>query len=165
MKEAKTVLHTKTEIDGKEQEVLIMPITRLDCIEDTAEIKKAVADKDYIPVIDSADDGQMKKISVENLIPKGDVTGLPVPTDFSVPVSAWMASEDPDFPFAAEITASGVTAADSADVRFDKASIKFAGAAGVFTGETAAGKITLLAEKTPTAVLSGVYICAKGAAE
>lgn len=87
------------------------------------------------------------------------------PKTFSVAVSAWTASQDPDFPFKAEITASGVTAADSADVRFDKASIKLAGAAGVITGETAAEKITLLAEKTPTAALSGVYIITKGAAE
>lgn len=87
------------------------------------------------------------------------------PKTFFVAVSAWTASEDPDFPFKAEIAAPKVTEADSADVRFDKASIKLAGAAGVITGETAEGKITLFAEKTPTEALSGVYIITKGAAE
>lgn len=70
MKEAKTVLRTKAIIDGVEQDVLIMPITRLDCIEDSADITDAAADKDYIPVMDSKDNGQMKKTSVEKLIPK-----------------------------------------------------------------------------------------------
>lgn len=87
------------------------------------------------------------------------------PKSFSVAVSAWSASSDTGFPFKAEIAAPGVTSADSADVRFDKASIKSAGAAGVITGETAAGKIMLFAEKTPTEALSGVYIITKGAAE
>lgn len=85
------------------------------------------------------------------------------PKTFSVPVSAWAASSDAEFPFTAEIAVSGITAADSADVRFDKFSIKAAGAAGVITGETAAGKIILLAEKAPTAALSGVYVITKGA--
>ncbi len=85
------------------------------------------------------------------------------PKTFSVPVSAWTASSDADFPITAEIAVSGITASDSADVRFDKASIKAAGAAGVITGETAAGKIVLFAEKTPTIALSGVYVISKGA--
>lgn len=87
------------------------------------------------------------------------------PKTFSVPVSAWAASSDTEFPFTADIAVSDITAADSADVRFDKASIKAAGAAGVITGETAAGKIILLADKTPTMALSGVYTIAKGAVE
>ncbi len=85
------------------------------------------------------------------------------PKTFSVPASAWTASSDTDFAFKAEIVVSGITAADSADVRFDNVSIKAAGAAGVITGETAAGKITLFAEKAPTIVLSGVYVISKGA--
>lgn len=71
MKESKTVLHTKAVIDGVEQEVLIMPITRVDCIEDTADVLNSAAAGDCIPIIDVSDSGQMKKISVENLLPSG----------------------------------------------------------------------------------------------
>lgn len=71
MKEGKTVLHTKAVIDGVEQEVLIMPITRVDCIEDTADVLNSAAAGDCIPIIDVSDSGQMKKISVENLLPSG----------------------------------------------------------------------------------------------
>lgn len=87
------------------------------------------------------------------------------PKNFSVPVSAWTASEDPDFPFTAEIADSTVTANDLARVDFDKASIRAASAAVVITGATIEGKITLLAEKAPTAVLSGVYRIIKGGVE
>lgn len=38
-----------------------LPITALKNIEDTADIKEAPTTKDYIPIIDSADNGQMKK--------------------------------------------------------------------------------------------------------
>lgn len=72
MKESKTVLHAKVVIDGVEQEVLIMPITRLDCVEDTAELLNTAAAGDHIPIMDASDNGQMKKISVENLIPSGN---------------------------------------------------------------------------------------------
>lgn len=67
MKEAKTALRAKINIDGEEQEVLIMPITRLDCIEDTADVMEKAAKDDCIPIMDSSDDGQMKKISIEQL--------------------------------------------------------------------------------------------------
>ena len=67
MKEAKTALRAKINIDGKEQEVLIMPITRLDCVEDTADVMEKAAKDDCIPIMDTSDDGQMKKISIEQL--------------------------------------------------------------------------------------------------
>lgn len=85
--------------------------------------------------------------------------------DFSVPASAWTASEDPDFPFTAEISAAGVTVSDSAEVKFNKSTIKAAMTAVVITGETSEGKIALLAEKAPTAALSGVYRIIKGGVE
>jgi len=78
MKEAKTVLHTKAVIDGVEQEVLVMPITRLDCIEDTAAVAETASDEDYIPVIDSADGGQMKKIKAKTLFGADSPVGTAV---------------------------------------------------------------------------------------
>lgn len=87
------------------------------------------------------------------------------PKSFSVPVSAWVSSSDTNFPFVAEISASGIVASDSADIRFDKASIKAASEAGVLTGETSTEKIKLLSEKQPAAALSGIYIITKGAVE
>lgn len=90
---------------------------------------------------------------------------IQIPKNFSVPISAWTASGDPDFPFTAEIADSTVTTNDLARVDFDKESIKAASAAVIITGATIEGKITLLAEKSPTAALSGVYTITKGAAK
>lgn len=55
-------------VDGVKQDVLLMPITRLDCIEDSAETVSDASGGDYIPVMDSADGGQMKKISAKNFL-------------------------------------------------------------------------------------------------
>ena len=65
MTESKIVLQPK--VNGVK--VIGMPITRLDCVEDTAETKTTSVSADYIPIIDSEDNSQMKKISVANLIP------------------------------------------------------------------------------------------------
>lgn len=64
MKEQKTVL--STQVNG--ETAIVMPITKLECIEDTATSVDSANDTDYIPVIDSADEGQMKKITVGNLL-------------------------------------------------------------------------------------------------
>ncbi len=48
--------------DG-EDSTIDMPITRLGLIEDGAEAKTTLADADAIPVVDSADSGEMKKIA------------------------------------------------------------------------------------------------------
>lgn len=109
------------------------------------------------------DDKLVSKANNTHTHSASQISGLPAPTAFSVTVSTWSASSDIEFPFKADITVSGITATDSVDVRFNKASIKLASTAGVITGETTAGKITLLAEKKPEATLSGVYIITKGA--
>lgn len=87
--------------------------------------------------------------------------------DFSVPANAWTASEDPDFPFTAEIVDEAVTADHIAHFVFDKASILAAMEAVIITGDTSEGKITLLAKEAPTAELSGAYTITrrKGATE
>ena len=64
MKEQKTVL--STQVNG--ETAIVMPITKLECIEDTATSVDSASGTDYVPIIDSADEGQMKKITVENLL-------------------------------------------------------------------------------------------------
>lgn len=44
------------------------PITRLANVEDTADIKEAPAAGDYVPIVDSADDGQMKKAPLSAIL-------------------------------------------------------------------------------------------------
>ena len=48
-------------VDEAGNSTIDLPITRLGNIEDTAEVKETPEDGDYIPVIDSQDQGQMKK--------------------------------------------------------------------------------------------------------
>lgn len=47
--------------DGDGNITMDFPVTRLGNIEDTADVKDALAAGDYIPVMDGADAGQMKK--------------------------------------------------------------------------------------------------------
>lgn len=47
-----------------------LPITALKNIEDTAEIKENPSAKDYVPVMDSADSGQMKKMTLASVLAK-----------------------------------------------------------------------------------------------
>lgn len=54
-------------VDEHGNQTMDLPITRLGNIEDTAEKKDAPALADYIPVIDMADDGEMKKTPVSSL--------------------------------------------------------------------------------------------------
>lgn len=57
--ERDVVLQGMTE-DG--QKTIDLPITALKNIEDTADVKENPTSNDYIPVIDSEDSGQMKKV-------------------------------------------------------------------------------------------------------
>ncbi len=43
------------------------PITRLANVEDTADVKESPIDEDYIPIIDSSAQGQMKKFTFQTL--------------------------------------------------------------------------------------------------
>ncbi len=61
-------------LQGKDEhgnQTMDFPVTRLDLIEDTAEVKAAPGDGDYVPVIDMANGGQMKKT------PAGALGGAP----------------------------------------------------------------------------------------
>lgn len=64
MKEQTTVISTT--VNGETR--LLMPITKLECVEDTATVVDAAVDGDFIPIMDSNNRGQMKKISVRSLL-------------------------------------------------------------------------------------------------
>ena len=49
------------------QDTMDFPITRLGNIEGDAQVKATLADGDFIPVVDSADGGQMKKLPASAL--------------------------------------------------------------------------------------------------
>lgn len=60
-----SVIERDVVLIGKDEdgnECIDLPITRLGNIEDTADTKEALADNDHIPLVDSADNGKMKKI-------------------------------------------------------------------------------------------------------
>ena len=57
--------------NGNETSVFL-PVTRLGNVVDEAEIKAEPAETDYIPLIDSADDGQMKKTPLKSLLEMPD---------------------------------------------------------------------------------------------
>lgn len=66
-------------VDENGNQTIDLPVTRLGNVEDTADIKEHPEKGDYIPLVDSADDGQMKKTPWESLQggegvqgPKGD---------------------------------------------------------------------------------------------
>jgi len=51
-------------------QTLHFPITHLRNVDDTADVKDALDEDDYIPLMDSADSGQMKKI-LASALPSG----------------------------------------------------------------------------------------------
>lgn len=60
-----SVIERDVVLVGKDEdgnECIDLPVTRLGNIEDTADTKEALADNDCIPLVDSADNGKMKKI-------------------------------------------------------------------------------------------------------
>lgn len=67
-------------LQGKDEsgrDTIDLPVTRLGLVEGTADIKETPADGDYIPVVDSADGGKLKKTPLSALMaqapePEGD---------------------------------------------------------------------------------------------
>lgn len=187
MKEQKTVL--STQVNG--ETAIVMPITKLECIEDTATSVDSASDTDYIPVIDSADEGQMKKITVENLLSgvksiantaktaateaksaaetaqaaASSAASSSTPVAFSIEATAWttLETEVCGRAYFATFTATGVTALDFPDVYFDKDSIVAADASSILA-DTSADTVVLYAKTKPTSTLSGTYFIKKGAA-
>lgn len=237
MYERDVTMHSK---DKNGNTTIDLPITRLGNIEDTADVKETPVEGDYIPIIDSADNGQMKKTpfsavagsnaeikkavdtantaketaeqakttaaaanaavstatqNASTALSKAEEaqtaansaassaaaatqaannaaaaasaaqSAAPAPQSFSIAANAWTAlsTAKGDYKFSAAITAAGITAADSADVRFGIDSITACIAAEVApAAETSANKITVYAKTKPTAAVSGVYTVQKG---
>lgn len=84
---------------------------------------------------------------------------------FSIEEDAWEELEEArgDYAYSASIEAENITAADSADVRFDIDSLAACAEAQIApAGETGDGEIIIYAKAAPTAAVSGVYIVQKG---
>lgn len=146
-------------VDENGNMTMDFPITRLANIEDSSDEKISGESGDYIPIIDSADKGQMKKITVGNLL----AASSSIPVAFSIEAAAWAALTVAvaGCGYSAEIAAEGVTAADYPDIYFDENSLE--AAAGIVAG-TAAGKVVLYAKTAPETALSGAYFIRKGSA-
>ena len=87
---------------------------------------------------------------------------LPRPQDvnFSIPVSDWTLDNEKYY---ADINISGLTANDTAEIYFDKASETVIANADLSEfGETLSGKIRLFAENIPADSVSGIASITKG---
>ncbi len=64
------VLERDVVLMGKDggNDTIDLPITCLKNIEDTAEVKEAPAAEDFLPIVDSADGGQMKKVPLRVIL-------------------------------------------------------------------------------------------------
>lgn len=58
-------------VDEAGRPTMDFPVTKLANVEDTAEIKAEPEEGDYLPIIDGADSGQMKKVPVKALMKGG----------------------------------------------------------------------------------------------
>ena len=65
-----SVLERDVVLTGKDggQNTIDFPITRLGNLEDSAEVKEAPAEGDFLPIVDGADGGQMKKTPVSAVL-------------------------------------------------------------------------------------------------
>ena len=66
-------------LQGKDKDgnqTIDLPITRLGNIEDSADVKEQPVAEDYIPVMDSADGGQMKKAPVSFILTPAEEAGI-----------------------------------------------------------------------------------------
>lgn len=85
------------------------------------------------------------------------------PISFSISTSTWSSVSQNGYSFRASITNAAITANDSADVRFDLASIAACQTAQVAPAcITYSGGIYIYAKTKPTSTVSGVYLIEKG---
>lgn len=109
-------------------------------------------------------DGAMTQQAVTNAL--GSYVPKSAPTAFTLATSAWNenSSETSEFVYYADITVSGLTANDYAEVNFNRASQSIIAEANLCSsGETMSGKIRIYAENVPSSSISGEYIVTKGA--
>lgn len=83
---------------------------------------------------------------------------IPFNASISVPVTAWSEDADSGFSYSASVAVADILSTDSARVDFDKASIRAASEAGIYSGDVLDGEIVLRAEKIPTQALTGVCV-------
>ena len=87
------------------------------------------------------------------------------PTSFTIATNAWTnnSSESSEYKYYADISVSGLTTSDYAEVNFNRTSLSaILGANMSASGETISGKIRIFAESAPTTSISGEYVILKG---
>ena len=111
-------------------------------------------------LMSSADKAKLDGLNANNYVPRM------TPQTFTIATSAWTknSAETSEFVYYADITVSGLTANDYAEVNFDRASQSAVVAANLCAaGDTLSGKIRLYAENAPESSIGGQYIITKGA--
>lgn len=87
------------------------------------------------------------------------------PTSFTLAANSWTndTTETSDYTYYANISATGVTANDYAEINFSRGSLSIIEDAELCpSGETAANVIKLYAKSAPTSTISGQYVIFKG---
>lgn len=107
------------------------------------------------------DFAEMVSLTTQELAGKQDKRSAVAVT---LPVSGWGSDSTADYPRYYDITVSGVTARDRANVDIAPAALGTAAACGLCpTCETLAGKIRLRARTVPAAAIAAEYWIEKGA--
>ncbi len=155
------VVLTSKDADGNN--TIDLPVTRLGLIENEADVKASPADTDYIPVMDSADNGQMKKTSVNTLF-RGvqaqleSLAGAFVEEPFTIPVNAWTVTSG-RYGFYADVTIVGAGENCFPSVMLDEEGQETAFTCGFNPNVSVSeGKLRLKAQVKPTKTVSGVCV-------
>lgn len=109
-------------------------------------------------------DGAMTQSAVSNAL--NTLVPCPTPTAFTLATSAWVknSSETSEFIYYADITVSGLTANDYAEVNFTRTSQSVIANADLCpSGDTMSGRIRIYAKNVPATSVSGEYVVTKGA--